>query len=108
MHIKHIYFDKASDEIEFQNIVSTYGFCPKIHKVKKGRWYWQVYMDDIQHDCLADKYGTEIEDIPDWIWDKIRFMVQTLKEEECIEYIDITPYNFIEKNNQVYMIDFGD
>ncbi len=26
---------------------------------------------------------------------------------EGIEYIDITPYNFIELNNKIYLIDFG-
>jgi len=28
---------------------------------------------------------------------------------ECdIEYIDVTPYNFIEKDDKVWIIDFGD
>jgi len=28
---------------------------------------------------------------------------------ECdIEYIDVTPYNFIETNDQLWIIDFGD
>lgn len=35
-------------------------------------------------------------------------MVRTLFEEEGIEYIDITPYNFLENEGELYMIDFGD
>ena len=27
--------------------------------------------------------------------------------EESIQYIDVTPYNFIEKDHEVYIIDFG-
>ena len=34
--------------------------------------------------------------------------MKILYYEEGIEYIDITGYNFIEKDNKVYIIDFGD
>ena len=65
-------------------------------------------MEDLNAPCLADVYGEDPDDIPTWIWDQIRMMVRTLINEEGIEYPDITPYNFIEKDNKVYMIDFGD
>jgi serine/threonine-protein kinase RIO1 len=65
-------------------------------------------MEDLNAPCLADVYGEDPEDIPAWIWEQIRMMVRTLIDEEGIEYPDITPYNFIEKDNKVYMIDFGD
>jgi tRNA A-37 threonylcarbamoyl transferase component Bud32 len=65
-------------------------------------------MEDLEADCLANVYGENPDDIPMWIWDEIRMMVKTLLDEEGIEYLDITPYNFIEKDKRIYMIDFGD
>ena len=37
----------------------------------------------------------------------MREIIRTLWEVEGIEYIDITPYNFIEKDEKLYLIDFG-
>ena len=34
-------------------------------------------------------------------------IIEILYYTENIEYIDITPYNFIEKNEKIYIIDFG-
>ena len=65
-------------------------------------------MEDVEELCLADTYGEDPEDTPEHVWDSIRAMLTILYEEEGIEYVDITPYNFIEKNGRVYVIDFGD
>ena len=65
-------------------------------------------MENLNSDCLADVYGEDPADVPKWIWNQIRIMVKTLLDEEGIEYPDITPYNFIQKGNRVYMVDFGD
>jgi len=64
-------------------------------------------MENLNTLCLADKYGEEPTDIPNDYWNKMRYIISTLYENEGIEYIDITPYNFIEKNEQMYLIDFG-
>ena len=64
-------------------------------------------MEDLQEMCLADKYGEEFSSLSPQIILQIRLILDTLFENEGIEYIDITPYNFIEKNNKVYIIDFG-
>jgi tRNA A-37 threonylcarbamoyl transferase component Bud32 len=65
-------------------------------------------MEDLKSDCLANVYGEDPADIPEWIWDELRLMITTLFEQEGIEYLDITPYNCIEKDGKVYLIDFGD
>jgi tRNA A-37 threonylcarbamoyl transferase component Bud32 len=65
-------------------------------------------MDDLDAETLFELYGDSPENVPVWIWESIRTMVSTLYEEEGIEYPDITPYNFIEKDSRIYMIDFGD
>lgn len=49
----------------------------------------------------------EPEDIPKQYWKQIKSIIQILYEYEKIQYIDITPYNFIEKDNKIYLIDFG-
>jgi serine/threonine-protein kinase RIO1 len=65
-------------------------------------------MENLEELCLADKYGENPETIPKLVWDQIRMILKILYYEEGIEYIDITGYNFIEKDNKVYIIDFGD
>lgn len=65
-------------------------------------------MEDLNAECLADVYGENPENIPTWIWNEIRSIITILFNEEGIEYVDITPYNFIEKDNRIYIIDFGD
>lgn len=108
MFVKGILTDDADLEIEIQTIAAGYGFSPRILKTEEGVGTVQVYMEDIEEDPLVTSYGEDPNDIPKWIWDEIRFMVRTLYEEEGIEYVDITPYNFIEKDGRIYMIDFGD
>jgi len=102
---------KITREIEMQQISANYGFSPTIidSEIKFNRKYvGNITMEDLDELCLADKYGEEPEKIPILIWDQIRTILRILYYEEGIEYIDITGYNFIEKNNKVYIIDFGD
>lgn len=108
MFIKDIWAGDSESEIEFQTIASRYDFCPKILKTEEDGDIVRIFMEDIEEEPLVHHYGEDPEDVPEWIWDEIRRMVQTLYEEEGIEYVDITPYNFIEKNDRIYMIDFGD
>ena len=90
-------------EIELQQIASNYGFSPKVLSVNGLTFE----MEDLASPCLADKYGDKIDDIPQIIWDEIVRILVVLYEVEGIEYIDITPYNFIECNGKVWIIDFG-
>ena len=108
MFVKEIWSGDSEIEIEFQNIASTYGFCPKIIRTEQNGERIRIYMEDVEEEPLALTYGEDPDDTPEWVWDRIREMVQTLYEEEGIEYVDVTPYNFIEKEGKVYMIDFGD
>lgn len=107
MFQKEVLANKVHLEVEFQRIASSYGFSPKIHKVEYGDNVCTIFMDDLEMMCLADKYGDKPKDIPKWIWKEIRRILKFLYEVEGIEYIDVTPYNFIEKDGKVYIIDFG-
>jgi RIO-like serine/threonine protein kinase len=105
---KSVSNDKAELEIELQSIASTYGFSPKIHRVTTDDNWTYIEMDKIQGDTLYTLYGDDPEDIPDMVWEQIRLIIQMLYDEEGIEYVDITPYNFMESNGKIYVIDFGD
>jgi tRNA A-37 threonylcarbamoyl transferase component Bud32 len=108
MFIKQVSADSSENEVELQTIAASRGFSPKIISTSTQGNTCLIFMENLDADCLADVYGEDPDDIPTWIWDRIRTMVKTLLYDEGIEYIDITPYNFIEKNNRIYMIDFGD
>jgi tRNA A-37 threonylcarbamoyl transferase component Bud32 len=105
---------KISREIEMQEISANYGFSPKIIKSQitfnkeDGKYIGNITMEHIKEMCIADKYGEDPKNVPKLIWDQIRTIIKILYYQEGIEYIDITGYNFIEKNNKVYIIDFGD
>lgn len=100
--------EDADNEVELQKIASSYGFSPRVLSHNKLEDSSFIMMEDLEAECLADVYGENPDNIPLWIWDEIRSMVTALFNQEGIEYVDITPYNFIEKDNRIYMIDFGD
>lgn len=97
--------EKVKLEIELQTYISNkYDFCPKIKSYKHYKDKTEIIMEHLNGYCLADIYGDEGKTLPN----EIREIINILFYEEGIEYIDITPYNFIKKNNKVYIIDFGD
>jgi tRNA A-37 threonylcarbamoyl transferase component Bud32 len=91
------------NEVELQRVAVLYGYSPPIFNVTTD----EIYMEDLEASCLADIYGDNPVDIPEWIWESIRTMLGSLYRYEDIEYIDITPYNFVEKDDKIYLIDFG-
>jgi tRNA A-37 threonylcarbamoyl transferase component Bud32 len=107
MFIKTILAEGSDNEIELQNIAAGYDFCPRILKTEEDDGEVRIHMEDVEEDPIVSVYGENPHDVPEWIWNEIRRMILTLYEEEGIEYVDITPYNFIEKNGRIYMIDFG-
>jgi tRNA A-37 threonylcarbamoyl transferase component Bud32 len=106
--IRNNSLEKAKLEVELQNIASSYNYSPKILHTKYFNDKCVILMENLNSMCIADKYGDKQSDIPLNIWDEIRKILTVLFEVEGIEYIDITPYNFIEKEGKVYIIDFGD
>ena len=105
-------YEKSRDdvelEVELQIVSSKYGFTPKIIDVIYETDKATIIMENLNEMCLADKYGEDSSDIPEHIWNKIRDILLTLLNYESIQYTDVTPYNFIEKDSEVYIIDFGD
>jgi len=105
---------KIEREIEMQKISANYGFTPNIISYQieycntKKAYIGKIKMEHLNAPCLADIYSDDPSKIPKLHWNKIRYIIHTLYENEGIEYIDITGYNFIEKDNKIYIIDFGD
>lgn len=114
MFKKHITYSEKRDrkavdlEIELQQVASKHGFTPLIHETIFTDTHCIVTMDKIDNMCLADMYGDKPSDLPPHLWSKIRTIVDKLYKEEGIEYVDITPYNFIEVDGKIFIIDFGD
>jgi len=110
--IKTILYDNVSQgkislEAELQRIASKYKFCPEIYDVAYSTDKAFITMENLNEMCIADKYGEDPSKLPETYWNQIREILKTLLYEEGIEYIDITPYNFIEKEDKIYIIDFG-
>jgi serine/threonine-protein kinase RIO1 len=90
-------------EIELQRVASTHGFTPKVLS-QDGL---EFEMEELEAPCLANVYGENPKDIPFGVWEQIVNILSVLYDHEGIEYIDITPYNFIEVDGKVWIIDFG-
>jgi tRNA A-37 threonylcarbamoyl transferase component Bud32 len=63
-------------------------------------------MENIGDMAIAYKYGYDVEELPNDIRKQVYDLVYTLYQHG-IQYTDITPYNFIEKDGKVWIIDFG-
>ena len=64
-------------------------------------------MEHLHAPCLTEIYGDAIDDIPKWIREDIVDILYVLYTIAKIEYVDVTPYNFIERDGVVWIIDFG-
>ena len=93
------------NEVLLQNRAYELGVCPKILDTDYKTYIKMEHLDEM---CIADMYGEDFKDMPKEILDQIYTIITRLYLECDIEYIDITPYNFIEKDDKVWIIDFGD
>lgn len=110
MQIFTKFIDKNAnkEEIELQTYISNkYNFCPKIYNCIYTQRGIQIIMEKIEGKTLYEKYSDQACDIPESIWKSIHNIINILYYQEGIEYIDISPYNFIVKDEKVYIIDFG-
>jgi tRNA A-37 threonylcarbamoyl transferase component Bud32 len=96
-------------EIELQQIAVQWDLAPRIYEVLHLESNTVLCMNKLQYPCLAEQFTDDPKKIPKPIWKQIYKILATLFEQEGIEYIDITPYNFIYNpdKDKVYIIDFG-
>lgn len=92
-------------EVELQERASKIGVSPKILDTNFKTY---IRMENLDEMCIADMYGEDFDKIPKDIIDEIYNILMRLYLECDIEYIDVTPYNFIKKDDKLWIIDFGD
>ena len=88
---------KSSLEPELQSLCAeAYGFSPKIISVDETYLPTvTIEMERVHGHSLYELYGDDPSKVPAWIWERIRHMLVVLYEREGIQYIDITPFNFM-------------
>ena len=62
-------------------------------------------MEKVPNDCISNIYGENDQNIDAETYNRIRQIIKRLYDNE-IEYPDITGYNFIEHDNNIWIIDF--
>jgi RIO-like serine/threonine protein kinase len=95
--------EKVRYEAQLQKRAAEAGLSPEVRKITRN----SITMDNLDEFCIADKYGEQIRMIPLWIRQEIVEILWTLYSQLGIQYVDVTPYNFIEKDGRVWIIDFG-
>jgi tRNA A-37 threonylcarbamoyl transferase component Bud32 len=93
------------NEVELQTRAFRKGLAPR---VISSDYKTYIEMEKIPEMCVADKYGENIKNIPKTVISDIYKIIRTLYHDCDIEYVDVTPYNFIECDGRVWVIDFGD
>lgn len=97
------------NEVVLQTIASELGLAPRIFTIKYERDHAVLAVEEIKEMCLADMYGEKAGDLPESIWEKIRDALQLLYDEEGIEYVALSPYNFVEREDgSICITNFGD
>ena len=92
------------NEVALQRMAVEYGLSPDILDTDNKTY---IVMEDLEAMHLADYYGESIDDIPDHLKREIWNILWTLYSCCNIEYVDVTPYNFIEKAGKLWIIDYG-
>ena len=94
-------------EFSFHTFIYNLGIVntPKIIRYNSKKQ--KLTLEHVGNDNISNVYGDSPQDIPEYLFDKIREIILILYQNG-ITYPDITGYNFIEhKNNgKVYIIDF--
>jgi len=90
-------------EARLQRLASGIGLAPRVIRCCATT----IVMENLNAPCLAEVYGDDPADLPEWIGEEILDILYTLYTVLGIEYIDVTPYNFIERDGIVWIIDFG-
>ena len=96
--------EQIKNEVCLQRKAALLGLCPKIIS---SDYKTYIDMEDLGQMCIADMYGEDIKDIPKNILIDMYDILRRLYIECGIEYIDVTPYNFIETEDKLWVIDFG-
>lgn len=92
------------NEVELQRIGAEYGVSPCVLNTDNETF---IEMEDLEAMNIADMYGEDINGIPDTIKRDIWNILWILFSCGDVEYLDVTPYNFIEKDGRLWVVDYG-
>lgn len=90
-------------EVRLQQTSAALGLSPAVLKTDNKTFIEMEMVDDM---ALAYKYGYDVDELPNNVRQQVYDLVFTLYQHG-IQYVDITPYNFIEHDGKVWIIDFG-
>ena len=91
-------------EVTLQRAAAEYGLAPDVLETDNASFITMEHMGSMN---LAEMYGDTMEDIPETIKRDIWNILWALYSCCDIEYTDVTPYNFVEKDGRVWILDFG-
>lgn len=101
-YIKH---NVSSKEYEMHKHVYLLGIVKTPEILAYDRDTKIMLMKKVNFMNVSDYYGENSDDISPELFNKIRTIIKTLYDNNIV-YPDITGYNFIEYNNEVWIIDF--
>lgn len=90
-------------EARLQREAAKLGLSPAVIRTDNRTF---IEMERIQDMDLASRYSDDVEELPNNIRGQVYDIVYTLYQHG-IQYIDVTPYNFMEIDGKVWIIDFG-
>lgn len=98
--------EQIRNEVTLQTRAFRKGLAPRVISTDYKRY---IKMEKINNMCIAYMYGENFNDCPVQLRKDIYKILYTLYHECDIEYVDVTPYNFIEDlDGRLWIIDFGD
>ena len=95
----------VAQEAQFLLTLSSHGLTPIFVGTDNTTY---IDMEDLKEMSVGDMYGNDIGGIPQPILAGMFSLIWTLYHVHKIEYVDLWPRNFIEKQGRVWIIDFGD
>jgi tRNA A-37 threonylcarbamoyl transferase component Bud32 len=93
---------------EIQRIAASLLVAPAVISTDNETYIDMEYIDEM---CIADKWGEDLGELDADLAKSIRYGIWHILlslHAAGIEYLDVTPYNFIEKDGRVWVIDFDD
>ena len=98
--------EQIRNEVQLQMRATKKGLAPRIIDTDYKTY---IKMEKLNNMCIAYVYGEELKDCPKHLTKEVYKIIYKLYHECDIQYIDVTPYNFIEDlDGRLWVIDFGD
>ena len=95
----------SQHEYEIHSYVYNLGIVNVPRIIEYDPFTKRMVMDRVGELNISDFYGEKAKHIEPELFDRIRVIIQKLYDHNIL-YIDITGYNFIETDNELWIIDF--